>query len=283
VDNPHTKPFRFWEWLIDEVKRDHPDIIFLSEAFARPRIKYGMAKIGFTQSYTYFTWRNTKQEFIEYMTDLTQTELREYCRPNFWPNTPDILPENLQFGGRPAFMMRLVLAATLSSNYGMYGPAFELLVDEPVPGKGEYLNSEKYEIKQWDLNQPGNLRNLITRMNRIRRENTALQSTWNIRFYDTDNDYILAYGKASPDMSNIILTVVNLDPFHTQSGFVRVPVDELGIPEDQAYLAHDLLSQDKYLWNGEYNYIELNPQLIPAQILRLHPRMRREQDFDYFL
>jgi starch synthase (maltosyl-transferring) len=180
-------------------------------------------------------------------------------------------------------MMRLVLAATLSSNYGMYGPAFELLVDEPVPGKGEYLNSEKYEIKQWDLNQPGNLRNLITRMNRIRRENTALQSTWNIRFYDTDNDYILAYGKASPDMSNIILTVVNLDPFHTQSGFVRVPVDELGIPEDQAYLAHDLLSQDKYLWNGEYNYIELNPQLIPAQILRLHPRMRREQDFDYFL
>jgi starch synthase (maltosyl-transferring) len=283
VDNPHTKPFRFWEWLIDEVKRDHPDIIFLSEAFARPRIKYEMAKIGFTQSYTYFTWRNTKYEFIEYMTDLTQTELREYCRPNFWPNTPDILPENLQFGGRPAFMMRLVLAATLSSNYGMYGPAFELLVDEPVPGKGEYLNSEKYEIKQWDLNQPGNLRNLIARMNRIRRENAALQSTWNIRFYDTDNDYILAYGKASPDMSNIILTVVNLDPFHTQSGFVRVPLDELGIPEDQAYLAHDLLSQDKYLWNGEYNYIELNPQLIPAQILRLHPRMRREQDFDYFL
>jgi starch synthase (maltosyl-transferring) len=283
VDNPHTKPFRFWEWLIEEVRRDHPDVIMLSEAFARPRIKYGMAKIGFTQSYTYFTWRNTKQEFIEYLTDLTQTELREFCRPNFWPNTPDILPQNLQFGGRPAFMMRLVLAATLSSNYGMYGPVFELLVDEPVPAKEEYLDSEKYEIKQWDLNQPGNICNLIARVNRIRHENAALQTTWNIRFYETDNDYILAYGKAIPDHSNIILTVVNLDPFHTQSGFVRVPLDELGIPHDQAFLAHDLLSQDKYLWNGEYNYIELNPQLIPAQILRLHPRMRREQDFDYFM
>jgi starch synthase (maltosyl-transferring) len=283
VDNPHTKPFRFWEWLIEEVRRDHPDVIMLSEAFARPRIKYGMAKIGFTQSYTYFTWRNTKQEFIEYLTDLTQTELREFCRPNFWPNTPDILPQNLQFGGRPAFMMRLVLAATLSSNYGMYGPVFELLVDEPVPAKEEYLDSEKYEIKQWDLNQPGNICNLIARVNRIRHENAALQTTWNIRFYETDNDYILAYGKATPDHSNIILTVVNLDPFHTQSGFVRVPLDELGIPHDQAFLAHDLLSQDKYLWNGEYNYIELNPQLIPAQILRLHPRMRREQDFDYFM
>lgn len=283
VDNPHTKPFRFWEWLIDEVKRDHPDVIMLSEAFARPRIKYGMAKVGFTQSYTYFTWRNTKHEFVEYLTDLTQTELREFCRPNFWPNTPDILPQNLQFGGRPAFMMRLVLAATLSSNYGMYGPAFELLVDEPVPGKEEYLNSEKYELKQWDLNQSGNLRNLIARVNRIRHENAALQTTWNIRFYETDNDYILAYGKTTPDLSNIILTVVNLDPFHTQSGFVRLPLDQLGIPDDQAFLAHDLLSQDKYLWNGEYNYIELNPQLIPAQILRLHPRMRREQDFDYFM
>ncbi len=283
VDNPHTKPFRFWEWLIEEVKQDHPDIIFLAEAFARPRIKYGMAKIGFTQSYTYFTWRNSKTEFIEYLTDLTQTELREFCRPNFWPNTPDILPENLQFGGRPAFMMRLVLAATLSSNYGMYGPAFELLVDEPVPGKGEYLNSEKYEIKQWNLDQAGNLRSLIARINRIRHENAALQTTWNIHFYETDNDYILAYAKSTPDFSNIILTVVNLDPFHTQSGFVRLPLKELGIPEDQAYLAHDLLSQDKYLWNGEYNYIELNPQLIPAQILRLHPRLRREQDFDYFL
>ncbi len=283
VDNPHTKPFPFWEWLIDEVKHDHPDIIFLAEAFARPRIKYGMAKIGFTQSYTYFTWRNTKQEFIEYLTELTKTELREFCRPNFWPNTPDILPENLQFGGRPVFMARSVLAATLSSNYGMYGPAFELLVNESVAGKEEYHFSEKYEIKQWDLNQQGNLRDLITRVNRIRRNNLALQTTWNIQFYDTDNDYILAYGKTTSDFSNIILTVVSLDPFHTQSGFVRVPLAKLGIPEDQAYLVHDLLSGDRYLWSGEHNYIELNPQLLPAQILHLRPRMRREQDFDYFL
>jgi starch synthase (maltosyl-transferring) len=283
VDNPHTKPFPFWEWLIDEVQREHPDIILLSEAFARPRIKYGMAKIGFTQSYTYFTWRNTKLEFIEYLTDLTKTELREFCRPNFWPNTPDILPENLQFGGRPMFTTRLVLAATLSSNYGMYGPAFELLVNEAVQGREEYYLSEKYEIKQWDLSKKGNLQDLIALVNRIRRNNPALQTTWNIRFYDTDNDYILAYGKATPDLSNILLTVVSLDPFHTQSGFVRVPLGELGIPGDQAYLAHDLLSGDKYLWSGEHNYIELNPQLLPAQILHLRPRMRREQDFDYFL
>jgi starch synthase (maltosyl-transferring) len=180
-------------------------------------------------------------------------------------------------------MARLVLAATLSSNYGMYGPAFELLVNESVAGKEEYHFSEKYEIKQWDLNQQGNLRDLITRVNRIRRNNLALQTTWNIQFYDTDNDYILAYGKTTSDFSNIILTVVSLDPFHTQSGFVRVPLAKLGIPEDQAYLVHDLLSGDRYLWSGEHNYIELNPQLIPAQILHLRPRMRREQDFDYFL
>ena len=247
VDNPHTKPFRFWNWLIEEIKRDYPDVIFLSEAFTRPKVMYHLAKAGFTQSYTYFTWRNTKREFIEYLTELTQTEVREYFRPNFWPNTPDILPEHLQFGGRPAFMMRLVLAATLSSNYGIYGPVFELCVSEALPGKEEYLNSEKYEIRYWDWDQPGNLKDFIARVNRIRRENPALQTTWNLKFFEVDNEYILFYGKVNEDLSNIILVVVNLDPHHTQSGWVRVPISELGIEPNQPYLVHDLLSEDKYI------------------------------------
>jgi len=283
VDNPHTKPFAFWEWLIKEIKKDYPEVIFLSEAFTRPKVMYRLAKLGFTQSYTYFTWRNTKQEFIDYLTELTQTEAREYFRPNFWPNTPDILPEHLQYGGRPAFITRLVLAATLSSNYGMYEPAFALCVNEAVPGKEEYLNSEKYEIKHWDRNQRGNLRDLIARVNRIRRENPALQTTWSLKFYEVDNEYLLFYGKAIKDLSNILLIVVNLDPFHKQSGWVHVPLDELGLTARQSYLMHDLLSGDKYIWQGERNYIELDPQLLPAYIFRIHGRLRREVDFDYFM
>jgi len=282
VDNPHTKPFPFWEWLIGEVRQEQPEVIFLSEAFARPKIMYGLAKIGFSQSYTYFTWRNTKQEFVNYLTHLTRGEEREHFRPNFWPNTPDILPEHLQYGGRPAFMARLVLAATLSSNYGMYGPAFELCVGDAVPGKEEYLDSEKYEIKSWDRHAAGHLRDLITRVNQIRRANPALQTTWNLEFYETDNDYLLAYGKVTGDLSNIILTVVNLDPFHTQAGFVRIPMEALGIAGEQPYLAHELISGDKYIWHGERNYVELDPRLMPAHIMQLHRRMRREQDFDYF-
>jgi starch synthase (maltosyl-transferring) len=283
VDNPHTKLFPFWKWLIDEVKRDYPDVIFLSEAFTRPKVMYYLAKIGFTQSYTYFTWRNTKSEFIQYLTELTQTEIAEYFRPNFWPNTPDILPEHLQFGGRPAFMMRLVLAATLTSNYGIYGPAFELCVNDALPGKEEYLNSEKYEIKQWDWEQPGNLKDLIARVNKIRKENPALQLTRNLRFYETDNEYMLFYGKTTEDLANIILVVVNLDPYHTQSGWVRVPIAEFGIASNQPYLVHDVLSEDKFIWNGERNYVELNPQVICARILRVSKRLRKETDFDYFV
>jgi starch synthase (maltosyl-transferring) len=283
VDNPHTKPFPFWEWLIKEIKKDYPEVIFLSEAFTRPKVMYRLAKVGFTQSYTYFTWRNTKREFIEYLTELTQTEVGEYFRPNFWPNTPDILPEHLQFGGRPAFMMRLILAATLSSNYGIYGPAFELCVSEALPGREEYLNSEKYELKGWDWDQPGNLKDLITRVNRIRRKNLALQATRNLKFYEVDNDYLLFYVKTTEDLSNIILVVVNLDPFHTQSGWVRVPISELGIDTNQPYLVHDLLSEDKYIWQGERNYVELNPHILPAHIFRVRKRLRRETDFDYFM
>jgi starch synthase (maltosyl-transferring) len=283
VDNPHTKPFSFWEWLIGGIKKEYPEVIFLSEAFTRPKVMYRLAKLGFTQSYTYFTWRNTKGELIEYLTELTQTEVGEYFRPNFWPNTPDILPEHLQYGGRSAFMMRLILAATLSSNYGIYGPAFELCVHEALPGKEEYLNSEKYEIKQWNRNIPGNLKDFITRVNRIRRENPALQTTWNLRFYEVDNDTLLFYGKATHDLSNIILMVVNLDPFHTQTGRVRVPIEELGLDAHQPYMVHDLLSDDKYIWQGERNYIELNPQVLPANIFRVRKRLKRETDFDYFV
>jgi starch synthase (maltosyl-transferring) len=283
VDNPHTKPFHFWEWLIKEVKRDYPEVIFLSEAFTRPKVMYYLAKVGFTQSYTYFTWRNTKSEFIDYLTELTDTDVAEYFRPNFWPNTPDILPEHLQFGGRPAFIMRLVLAATLSSNYGIYGPAFELCVSEALPGREEYINSEKYEIKRWDWNQPGNLKDLIARVNKIRRENPALQSTRNLKFYEVDNDYILFYGKAAEESSNVILVVVNLDPYHVQSGWVKVPIAELGIDPGQPYLVHDLLSEDKFIWQGERNYVELNPHILPAHIFRVRKKLKRETDFDYFM
>jgi starch synthase (maltosyl-transferring) len=283
VDNPHTKPFSFWEWLIGEIKREYPEVIFLSEAFTRPKVMYRLAKLGFTQSYTYFTWRNTKRELIEYLTELTQTEVKEYLRPNFWPNTPDILPEHLQYGGRPAFMIRLILAATLSSNYGIYGPAFEFMVDEAIPSKEEYLNAEKFEIKHWNRNQPGNLRDFVTRVNWIRRENPALQIPWNLRFYEVDNDTLLFYGKFSEDVSNLILVLVNLDPFHSQSGWVKVPIHELGIDPKQPYLVHDLLSDDKYIWQGERNYVELNPEVLPANILRVRKRLKRETDFDYFL
>lgn len=283
VDNPHTKAFPFWEWAIKEVKTDYPDVIFLAEAFTRPKVMYRLAKIGFTQSYTYFTWRNLKGEITEYLTELTGTEAAEFFRPNFWPNTPDILPDVMQIGGRSIFMMRLVLAATLSSNYGIYGPAFELCVNEALPGREEYLNSEKYEMKNWDWNQPGNLKDFITRINRIRRENPALQTTRNVKFYETDNEFLLFYVKATEDLSNVLLVAVNLDLFRTQAGWVNVPIKELGIEPDQSYLVHDLLSGDKYLWQGERNYVQLNPQTLPAHVFKLSKRMRRETDFDYFM
>jgi starch synthase (maltosyl-transferring) len=283
VDNPHTKPIRFWDWIIREIKIEHPEVIFLSEAFTRPRVKYRLAKGGFSQSYTYFTWRNTKHELIEYLTELTQTEIRQYFRPNLWPNTPDILPEYLQYSGRPGFIIRLILAATLSSNYGIYGAAFELLDSEALEGKEEYKNSEKYEIKHWDIRMPANLRDLIIRINRIRRENPSLQTTYNVTFYEADNDYLLFFGKATEDLSNIVLVAVNLDPFHTQTGSVKVSIDKFGIAPGQPYLLQDLLGDEKYIWTGEWNRIELSPEIIPAQIFILRHRMRREHDFDYFL
>jgi len=269
VDNPHTKPFSFWEWVIGEIKKQYPDVIFLSEAFTRPKIMYRLAKLGFTQSYTYFTWRNTRQELEEYMRELTQTEVFEFFRPNFWPNTPDILHEYLQKGGRPAFVTRLVLAATLSSNYGIYGPAYILCLNEPFPGKEEYNNNEKYEIKNWNLDLYGNLKPEITKVNKIRKENKALQSNRNFRILGCDNPQIIAYAKASDDFSNIIMTVVNLDPFYKQSAWVEVPVDWLGFSQDSKYEVIDLFNEAKYDWKGQWNFILLDPQKTQAHILLL--------------
>lgn len=282
VDNPHTKPFRFWEWLIRESRKEYPDLIFLAEAFTRPNVMYYLAKSGFTQSYTYFTWRNTKPEITDYIVHLLNTSVREFFRPNFWPNTPDILPEHLQYGGRPVYMMRLVLAATMSSSYGIYGPAFELAVRDAEPGKEEYENSEKYQLVNWDWDSPGNLRDFIARVNKIRRENPALQTTWNLKFYPVDNEYLLFYGKTNPDRSNIILVVVNLDTAHTHSGWVDVPLDDLGLAPDQPYMVHELLSDDKFIWHGRRNYVQLDPTVFPAHIFQVRKRLRKETDFDYY-
>jgi starch synthase (maltosyl-transferring) len=284
ADNPHTKAFPFWEWVIGEVKRDYPDALFLAEAFTRPKVMYRLAKLGFSQSYTYFAWRNTKSELTQYFTELTQTEISDFFRANLWPNTPDILTEYLQFGGRPAFMTRLVLAAMLGANYGIYGPAFELCENVArEPGSEEYLNSEKYEIKRWDLEKPGSLRELIARVNRIRRENRALQGDRSLRFYPVDNPEILCFGKRTEDLSNIIVVAVNLDPHHTQSGWVELPSEELGLDPQQTFQVHDLLTDARYLWHGKRNYVQLDPDSEPAQIFRMRPRIRREQDFDYFM
>jgi starch synthase (maltosyl-transferring) len=284
VDNPHTKPFPFWEWLIAEIKRDCPEAIFLAEAFTRPKVLYGLAKVGFTQSYNYFPWRNTKWELTQYLTELTQTQVREFMGVNLWPNTPDILPEYLQFGGRPAFMARLILAATLGPSYGIYGPAYELCENHPLaPGREEYLNSEKYEIKSWELDRPDSLRELIGRVNQIRRENPAFRANYNLRFHEIDNEQIIAYSKSSEDQSNEVLVVVNLDPNYKQSGFITLPLEDLGLDPRQPYQAHDLLTDARYLWHGTHNYLELDPQSVPAHIFVIRRRVRTEHDFDYYL
>ncbi len=283
IDNPHTKPFAFWEWLIGGVKKEHPDVIFLSEAFTRPKIMYQLAKLGFTQSYTYFAWRNSAWELTQYFTELTQTDVKEYFRPNLWPNTPDILTDYLQHNGRPAFMARLVLAATLGANYGIYGPAFELLENRAIaPGKEEYYDSEKYEIKQWNIDRPDSLREFITLINRIRRENPALQTDRALKFHPVDNHAVLCYSKQAEDQSNLLVMVVSVDPHHTQSGHVTLPLEEFGIDPHQPYQVHDLLGDAYYLWHGHRNFVRLNPHVVPAHIFRLRHRVRTERDFDYY-
>ena len=281
VDNPHTKPFPFWEWAITEIKREHPDVLFLSEAFTRPKIMYRLAKLGFTQSYNYFPWRNRGWELREYFTELTQTKVREFFRPNLWPNTPDILTEPLQIGGRPAFVQRLILAATLGASYGIYGPAYELMEHLPRErGSEEYLDSEKYQLRHWDLDREDSLRELIALVNRVRRENPALQSDRSLRFHPTDNEQILCYSKAAGE--NLIVVAVNLDPHLVHSAWVELKLDELGLEPDQPFQVHDLLTGARYLWHGSRNFVQLDPRQVPAHVFRVRRRVLSERDFDTF-
>jgi starch synthase (maltosyl-transferring) len=283
VDNPHTKAFAFWEWLIGEIKGAESDVIFLAEAFTRPKVMRRLAKLGFTQSYTYFTWRTSKRELAEYFTELSRGPGRDYLRPNVWPNTPDILHESLQSGLRQVFAARLVLAATLSANYGLYGPAFELMESAPrEPGSEEYLDSEKYQLRHWPLNRPDSLWPLIARMNRIRRDNPALQADSSLAFCAVDNDQLIAYTKHDARSMNVVLTVVNLDPYNTQSGWIELDLSSVGIEEDQTYQVHDLLSEQRYQWRGRRNFVMLDPHRMPAHVFRLRRRVRSEHEFDYF-
>ncbi|MGD2070328.1 MAG: alpha-1,4-glucan--maltose-1-phosphate maltosyltransferase [Gemmatimonadota bacterium] len=305
VDNPHTKSFAFWAWCVEELRRKDPGVILLAEAFTRPRIMYHLAKLGFNQSYTYFAWRHHPAELRAYLEELTRGEARHFFRPNFWPNTPDILTETLQHGGRGAFIMRLVLAATLSSSYGIYGPAFELLEHRPAkPGSEEYLSSEKYEIRDWDLEAEDSLRWLLQRVNEIRREMPALRRNDSLRFHHTDNDQLLAYSKRvgmpvppgradvphprdplpdTPDVPpsrDTVLCVVNMDPYHRQSGWVDLDLGALGLDPDARYLVHDLVSDDRYEWHGGRNWVELDPRVMPAHVFRLIRSGRADAEED---
>lgn len=284
VDNPHTKSFPFWHWMIGEIKEAYPETIFLAEAFTRPKVMNHLAKVGFTQSYNYFPWRNTKWEITQYLTELTQSSPKEYLRPSLWPNTPDILTEYLQYGGRPAHMVRLILAATLGPTYGIYGPPFELCENEArPPDRQEYLNSEKYEIRTWDIERADSLRGLIAQVNQIRRDNPAFRDNHNLQFHNVDNEQIIAYSKTDEEGTNQVLVVVNLDPHYKQASFLNLPLGELGLDERQPYQAHDLLTDARYLWNGPRNYVELDPQTVPAHIFVIRRKVRTEHDFDYYL
>jgi starch synthase (maltosyl-transferring) len=270
VDNPHTKPVRFWEWLIRTVRDEHPDVIFLAEAFTRPKMMKVLAKAGFTQSYTYFTWRNEKRELIEYFEEITQPPVADYFRGNLWPNTPDILHETLQEGGRPAFKLRLVLAATLSSLYGIYS-GYELAENVPVrEGSEEYLDSEKYEIKARAWDAPGNLVDFVTTVNRIRRQHPALHGYTNLRFHGTDDPHVVFYGKMTPAADDVVFVAASLDYAATRASLVDVPISELGIAPDEPYKMHELLSDRWFEWRGPRGYVILDPAVDPAQIFVLH-------------
>ncbi|HEX9161011.1 MAG TPA: alpha-1,4-glucan--maltose-1-phosphate maltosyltransferase [Thermoanaerobaculia bacterium] len=281
VDNPHTKPLSFWQWAIAELKRENPDLIFLAEAFTRPKIMYWLAKSGFSQSYTYFAWRNTAYELREYFSEITKPPVSDFLRPNAWPNTPDILTEYLQYGARPAFTIRFILAATLSANYGIYGPPFERMVHVArESGSEEYLDSEKYEVKRWEPSDD-DLSEFIAVVNRVRQENPALQQNTTLRFHKSDNDSILCYSKAAGD--NIVLCVVNVDPHNTQAGWVDLDLQALQLDPSRAFQVHDLLSGARHSWHGARNYVQLNPHVVPAHIFRIRRRVRTERDFEYYL
>jgi starch synthase (maltosyl-transferring) len=279
VDNPHTKAMPFWEWCLTELRSKYPETIFLAEAFTRPHVMYWLAKAGYTQSYTYFTWRNTKWELQSYLEEITRPPVSDFFRPNFWPNTPDILHKTLQDGGKPAFLFRLVLAATLTANYGIYGPAYELCENapaRPAPGRTEseeYLMSEKYEIRQRDRNASGSLVPFISTINQIRRTNPALQSNETLQFHSIDNPYMIAYSKTTPDLKNVILVIVNLDSLYQQSGWVDLDLGKLGVGPGDTYVVEDLLNGPSYTWQGRRNYVVLRPSMQPAHIFRLSLRV----------
>ena len=269
VDNPHTKSLPFWAWCLDELTRAHPEVIFLAEAFTRPKMMYELARRGFTQSYTYFTWRRAKWEIEEYYTELTSRDVVDFFRPNSWPNTPDILTDQLQSGLRSVYVQRLVLAATLTANYGMYGPAFELMWSQPRPGSEEYLHNEKYEIKRWDVDHPDSLRELIARVNHIRHDHPALQQDRTLTFHHVDNDALLVYSKTDGD--DVILVVVNLDPHHEQGGVTWLDLEALGLDLDEHFTVTDLLGGGVYAWHGPDNFVLLDPGVIPAHIFQVRP------------
>ncbi|MEW7292036.1 alpha-1,4-glucan--maltose-1-phosphate maltosyltransferase [Aquimarina sp. 2304DJ70-9] len=268
VDNPHTKPFHFWGWLIGEIKNKYPDVLFLSEAFTKPKVMQQLAKQGFTQSYTYFTWRNNKHELIEYINELTTTDQKEYFRPNFWPNTPDINPYHLQGANEAMHIIRYSLSSLLSSNTGIYGPVFEQMVSDAIPGKEEYLDSEKYQLRTWDWNIKNKLTTIITSINHIRKENTALQQTNNIKFCHIENDQLLAFYKYDDHRTNELLIIISLDPYYSQQGQLQLPLHELGVHAGHNIEVHDLITKSSYHWNNEWNYVELHPAL-PMHIFKI--------------
>ncbi len=280
VDNPHTKPFLFWEWLIKEVKTKHPEVIFLAEAFTRPKVMNRLAKLGFSQSYTYFTWRYTKNELMRYILDITSKEKADYFRPNFWPNTPDILPVDLQYDGQAIFMIRLILAATLSSNYGLYGPPYERMQNKAVKNTEEYVDAEKYEIKYWDRSESLPIKDLMKRVNHIRRHNPALQKTNNLKFCEISSNKLVCYAKFA---SESLLIVVCMDPHEVQSGVLKIPMDELGLPKEQSYRVHELLQDRRLIWEGDEVAITIDPKILPARIFKIQTPMRREKGFEYFM
>ena len=269
VDNPHTKPIPFWQWVISEVNSEYSDVIFLAEAFTRPKVMASLAKVGFTQSYTYFTWRVHKQEIIDYMNELVYSESRNYFRPNFWPNTPDILPSFMHHQGENIFILRLALAATLVSSYGVYGPVYEFYDNVPVPGKEEYYDSEKYEVKRHDWKKTNRMTDIITLLNKARKENPALQSTWNMQFCHIEDQNMLAFLKATDDLSNIILVVANLDTQAKHSGFVQLPKERLKLGDHINVKVQDLLTEEHYTWTQEWNYVELDPYKLPFHLFKI--------------
>lgn len=281
VDNPHTKPFGLWEWLIAQVKKHDPGVLFLSEAFTRPKVMARLAKIGFTQSYTYFTWRGGPGDLREYFTQLTTTPMIDFFRPNAWPNTPDILPEHLQHAGRPAFIVRAVLASTLCASWGVYGPAYELMERLPMkPGSEEYLNSEKYQIRAWDTARPDSLAPLLSSLNAFRRDNPALQHDRTLHFHQCDNPAVVAYSKTSGD--NAIVVIANTDYYTMQWSKVHLDLSRLGLTDGEVYQMHDLITGARYRWQGRTNVVGLDPATCPAHVFRVRRLRGTEASFEHF-